>query len=91
MASSQSKSAAESKNATSTTPKNSTDHGNQEQSYASPMLEWLCQSDRDEPWRGFTVVTTDQQNWKTRNYSTENHSQTWSTRAEAGSEGEGGK
>jgi hypothetical protein len=54
--------------------------------YISPMLEWLSQSDRDDPWTGFTAVITDRQNWQSNSYSAENRSKTWSTQAEAGSE-----
>ncbi|KAK2933324.1 hypothetical protein FoTM2_007785 [Fusarium oxysporum f. sp. vasinfectum] len=52
--------------------------------YTSPMLEWLSQSDKDDPWRGFTVVATGRQNWQSHVYSAQNRSQTWSTQAEAG-------
>ncbi|SCN72172.1 uncharacterized protein FFMR_04065 [Fusarium fujikuroi] len=55
-------------------------HGSKEQ-----VLEWLRQSDEDEPWRGFTVVAKD---GESHVYSAQNPSQTWSTRAEVGSQHE---
>lgn len=56
--------------------------------YISPMLEWLRQSEEDEPWKGFTVVATDRQNWQSHVPSARSHSQNWSTQAEDGSQEE---
>ncbi|KAF5546511.1 hypothetical protein FMEXI_5533 [Fusarium mexicanum] len=69
-------------------PKNSNAHGSQKQNYTSPMLEWLRQSDEDEPWKGFTVVATHRKDWQSHAYSAQDRSQAWSTQAEAGSQAE---
>ncbi|KAF4979241.1 hypothetical protein FDECE_18096 [Fusarium decemcellulare] len=58
----------------------------QESDLASPMLRWLHQSDKDEPWRGFTVVSTDTQHGQSYSYATtDNKRSTWSTKVESGS------
>ncbi|KAF5685248.1 hypothetical protein FCIRC_3551 [Fusarium circinatum] len=68
-------------------PMNPNAHGSQEQNYTSPMLQWLRQSDKDEPWRGFTVAT-DRNDWQSHASSAQNGSETWSTQAEVGSQAE---
>ncbi|EWG41518.1 hypothetical protein FVEG_15299 [Fusarium verticillioides 7600] len=60
---------------------NSKAHGSKEQ-------EWLRQSDGDEPWKGFTAVATDRQNWQSHVPSARSRSQSWSTQAEGGSQEE---
>ncbi|KAF4450934.1 hypothetical protein F53441_5995 [Fusarium austroafricanum] len=68
-------------------PQDATACRGQETNYAPPMLVWLRQSEKDEPWRGFTVAAAGQQNGQTRDYPAGTDSRNWSTEAKAGSEG----
>ncbi|KAF4982185.1 hypothetical protein FZEAL_2163 [Fusarium zealandicum] len=56
----------------------------------SPMSRWLHQGDRDEPWRGFTVSSSERKHGKSNNNRTpETNSQPWSMEAKVGSTTQG--
>ncbi|KAL4724650.1 hypothetical protein ACLX1H_008092 [Fusarium chlamydosporum] len=60
-------------------------HANKDQGQISPLTRWLNENEKDEPWRGFSVASTERPYGQTRDKTTKNKSDTWSTQAEAGS------
>ncbi|KPA41369.1 hypothetical protein FLAG1_05750 [Fusarium langsethiae] len=66
---------------TSKNDKTATDRGQ-----ASPLLDWLNQTKRDDPWHGFTIVSTESQQAKPQDSSTKENPDALTTRAEVGSD-----
>ncbi|RGP75724.1 hypothetical protein FSPOR_522 [Fusarium sporotrichioides] len=55
---------------------------------ASPLLAWQNQTKRDDPWSGFTVVSSETPQARSQDSPTKDESDAWSTQAEVGSDEE---
>ncbi|CEI68220.1 hypothetical protein FVEN_g11827 [Fusarium venenatum] len=53
---------------------------------SSPLLDWLNQNEGDDPWHGFTAVSTEGPRGRSQDGPAKDKTNAWSTQAEVGSD-----